>query len=113
MRGGFGEPLTRRREITEAAQRLGTCIIRRHTEPLELLGARREMRRNFVVQFAVELIASQRRVTKEPAKAAAHLAHAGYAGLRDPRMMPSSRSAYSVQRSVSARSCARPGAVSR
>ena len=112
MNRSLRELPTRKSDIAKATQRLGPCFVGRCAKSLELVGARGDVRRDFVVQLTIQLIAPQRRVTKEPAKAAAHR-HILYAGLRDPRMIPSSRSAYSLQRSVSARSCARPGAVSR
>ena len=62
MRGGGSEPLTCGHGIPEPAQRFGARLIRGHTKPLELLGARGEMRRDFVVQLTVELIGANGRV---------------------------------------------------
>ena len=102
MRGRRGELPAHGGEIAETAKRFGTRRVGGHAEPLQLLGARGEVGRDLVVQLALELIGAKRRMPEEAAKAAAHRRNTDYAGLREPRMMPSSRFAYSVHRAVSA-----------
>lgn len=72
MSRSFGELLTHRGHVAETAQRLGPCLVWCRAEKLKLVGARCDMGRDFIVQLPVELIAPQRRVTKEPAKATTH-----------------------------------------
>src|SRR6185437_14248020 len=103
----------RRFDVAEPPKGFAAGLFDRHSAHRKLFGTRGDVGLNLVVPFVREEVSAIGNVSEQAAKAA----HGGFAGARQAGrrwlcMISSSISAYTVQRDASARSWARPAAVS-